>query len=49
VDIVILGNWSTLPLRTLAKALEEADIPSDMKVIDKARVPIIKFRDKVGC
>eukprot|EP00056_Hartaetosiga_gracilis_P004280 m.73549 g.73549 ORF g.73549 m.73549 type:complete len:436 (+) comp11774_c0_seq5:67-1374(+) len=46
IDMVVHGNWTALPLNTLAHALERADIPDKMEVIAKARVPIVKFRDK---
>lgn len=38
IDIVIMGRWTSLPLRTLAKKLEEEGIPKSMKLIESARV-----------
>eukprot|EP00045_Choanoeca_perplexa_P008929 m.84216 g.84216 ORF g.84216 m.84216 type:complete len:382 (-) comp14680_c0_seq16:46-1191(-) len=46
VDLVVIGSWAQAPLQTLAKALKTAKIAVDMQVIAKARVPIIKFRDR---
>eukprot|EP00048_Salpingoeca_helianthica_P021044 m.10030 g.10030 ORF g.10030 m.10030 type:complete len:371 (+) comp5524_c0_seq1:15-1127(+) len=45
IDIVVIGKWASLPLRTLAKKLEDLNIPKNMKLIESARVPIIKFTD----
>lgn len=45
VDMVVFGEWPTLPLKTLAAALERAKCTSRLKVIATARVPIIKLRD----
>eukprot|EP00035_Acanthoeca_spectabilis_P037367 m.44855 g.44855 ORF g.44855 m.44855 type:complete len:618 (-) comp8576_c0_seq1:857-2710(-) len=45
IDIVVMGEWKQLPLRTLAQALDEAKVPMTMQVIEKTRVPIIKLRD----
>lgn len=40
IDLVVLGKWDVLPLRTLEKALLEKGIadPSTLKVLDKASV-----------
>ena len=40
IDLVVLGKWDDLPLRTLEKALLEKGIadPSSLKVLDKASV-----------
>lgn len=38
IDLVVTGRWPTLPLRTLANALQREGIPSKMTVIAKARV-----------
>ncbi len=38
IDMVVYGDWPSLPMRTLARALEKNNIPSDMRIIDKARV-----------
>ncbi|KAF5396650.1 Poly(A) RNA polymerase D5 non-canonical [Paragonimus heterotremus] len=46
VDMVILGKWDALPLRTLEKALSRSGISSELKVLDKASVPIVKMTDK---
>eukprot|EP00730_Choanoeca_flexa_P016790 TRINITY_DN8000_c1_g3_i1.p1 TRINITY_DN8000_c1_g3~~TRINITY_DN8000_c1_g3_i1.p1 ORF type:complete len:387 (+),score=63.97 TRINITY_DN8000_c1_g3_i1:127-1287(+) len=46
VDLVVIGSWPKPPLNTLAKALKAAKLVTDMQVIAKARVPIIKFRDR---
>lgn len=44
IDMVILGEWDSLPLHTLGKALESSGISgSDINVIAKASVPIIKL------
>ena len=48
--MVILLSWpkdSLPPLHHLASALESAQLVSSIKVIDKARVPIIKMRDSI--
>lgn len=46
--MVVIGNWSDLPLRTLESALLDRNIaePSSIKVLDKASVPIVKLTDK---
>lgn len=48
IDLVVIGDWPTLPLHTLEKALLDAGlVESDsIKVLDKASVPIIKLVDK---
>jgi len=40
IDLVVLGKWDALPLRTLEKALLEKGIadPNTLKVLDKASV-----------
>lgn len=40
IDLVVLGKWDGLPLRTLEKALLEKGIPDpkSLKVLDKASV-----------
>lgn len=47
IDLVVLGKWDVLPLRTLEKALLEKGIadPNTLKVLDKASVPIVKLTD----
>ncbi|KAJ9587332.1 hypothetical protein L9F63_019159 [Diploptera punctata] len=50
IDLVVIGNWETLPLRTLEQSLLEHDIaePNSLKVLDKATVPIVKLTDKTS-
>eukprot|EP00049_Salpingoeca_infusionum_P006593 m.108993 g.108993 ORF g.108993 m.108993 type:complete len:468 (+) comp13360_c1_seq1:375-1778(+) len=43
IDLVVFGEWVVPPLRTLARALREHGLAEDIDVIDKARVPILKF------
>ena len=40
IDLVVVGKWDVLPLRTLEKALLERGIadPKSLKVLDKASV-----------
>ncbi|CAG2190522.1 PAPD5_7 [Mytilus edulis] len=47
IDLVVFGKWENLPLFTLEKALLERGITDrkDLKVLDKASVPIIKLTD----
>ncbi|RXG51280.1 Non-canonical poly(A) RNA polymerase PAPD5 [Armadillidium vulgare] len=47
IDLVVLGQWETLPLHTLKKALLDQNIaePSSLKVLDRASVPIVKLTD----
>ncbi|VDM21891.1 unnamed protein product [Hydatigera taeniaeformis] len=45
VDIVLFGKWAQLPLGTLERALKENNFATDIKVISKATVPIVKFTD----
>ncbi|KAL3859774.1 hypothetical protein ACJMK2_009968 [Sinanodonta woodiana] len=47
IDLVVFGEWNTLPLHQLEKALREKGISdvSNTKVLDKATVPIIKLKD----
>eukprot|EP00124_Ichthyophonus_hoferi_P002469 Ihof_evm9s169 gene=Ihof_evmTU9s169 len=46
IDVVLFGDWPRVPLRTLANKLRSADMADDeMRVIENARVPIIKFKD----
>ncbi|XP_043937917.1 terminal nucleotidyltransferase 4B [Protopterus annectens] len=49
IDIVVYGKWETLPLWTLEEALRKHNIAEEnsVKVLDKATVPIIKFKDSV--
>eukprot|EP00092_Neocalanus_flemingeri_P101775 GFUD01130119.1.p1 GENE.GFUD01130119.1~~GFUD01130119.1.p1 ORF type:complete len:436 (+),score=57.99 GFUD01130119.1:50-1357(+) len=48
IDLVVVGRWEALPLRTLERALLDRKIadPITLKVLDKASVPIIKLTDK---
>ncbi|CAH8429466.1 unnamed protein product [Dicrocoelium dendriticum] len=46
IDMVIFGKWDALPLHTLERALSRSGISSDLKVLDKATVPIVKMTDK---
>ncbi|KDR20267.1 non-canonical poly(A) RNA polymerase protein Trf4-1-like isoform X3 [Zootermopsis nevadensis] len=50
IDLVVIGKWETLPLRTLEQSLLEHGIadPSTLKVLDKATVPIVKLTDKAS-
>ncbi|XP_074661802.1 terminal nucleotidyltransferase 4B-like [Tubulanus polymorphus] len=47
IDLVVFGKWDSLPLHTLEKALLDKGIAkqSDIKVLDKASVPIVKLTD----
>eukprot|EP00116_Pleurobrachia_bachei_P015746 sb/3476008/ len=49
IDIVIFGEWTQAPLRTLERRLVESHIadPTTIKVLDKASVPIIKLTDSL--
>jgi len=48
IDLVVVGRWDSLPLRTLEKFLLDAKIAdaATLKVLEKASVPIIKLTDK---
>ncbi|XP_028967980.1 terminal nucleotidyltransferase 4A [Galendromus occidentalis] len=48
IDLVILGDWETLPMFTLHKALIQEKIASasTIKVLDRASVPIVKFTEQ---
>ncbi|XP_057368151.1 terminal nucleotidyltransferase 4B-like [Daphnia carinata] len=48
IDLVVLGKWDVLPLRTLEKVLLEKGIAdrNTLKVLDKASVPIVKLTDR---
>lgn len=43
IDMVVIGNWNTLPLRTLEHAFVEHNIAdaSTIKVLDRAAVHLI--------
>ncbi|XP_056605061.1 terminal nucleotidyltransferase 4B [Triplophysa dalaica] len=47
IDLVVFGNWETLPLWTLEEALRKRQVADEntIKVLDKATVPIIKLTD----
>ncbi|XP_076449394.1 uncharacterized protein LOC143285846 [Babylonia areolata] len=47
IDLVVFGEWKNLPLRTLHDALVEKKIAEEdqIKVLDKASVPIVKLTD----
>lgn len=48
IDLVVIGKWEKLPLRTLETKLLECGIaePNSVHVLDKASVPIIKLTDR---
>nr|XP_022908345.1 non-canonical poly(A) RNA polymerase protein Trf4-1-like [Onthophagus taurus] len=48
IDLVVIGKWTNLPLRTLEKEFLNQDIAdaNSIKVLDKASVPIVKLTDK---
>lgn len=48
IDIVVIGEWASLPLFTLEEKLKELDyaVEGSILVLDKTAVPIIKFIDK---
>ncbi|KAJ8973046.1 hypothetical protein NQ317_011326 [Molorchus minor] len=48
IDLVVIGKWTNLPLRTLEQEFLEKDIAveNSIKVLDKASVPIVKLTDK---
>jgi len=48
VDLVVFGKWEVIPLRTLETEIEKNYLARDssIKVIDTAKVPIIKYVDK---
>ncbi|XP_064610439.1 terminal nucleotidyltransferase 4B-like isoform X2 [Liolophura sinensis] len=47
IDLVVFGKWKNLPLWTLKKALLDRKITDsdNIKVLDKASVPIVKLTD----
>lgn len=47
-DLVVIGRWEKLPLRTLESELISVGIadPHSIRVLDKASVPIIKLTDR---
>ncbi|CAG9764059.1 unnamed protein product [Ceutorhynchus assimilis] len=48
IDLVVIGKWSNLPLRTLEQEFLERGVAQEdsIKVLDKASVPIVKLVDK---
>jgi len=48
IDMMIMGKWDTSPLYTLRNELVAADVADEenIKVLDKASVPIVKVIDK---
>jgi non-canonical poly(A) RNA polymerase PAPD5/7 len=48
IDLVVIGRWEKLPLRTLEMELISRGIaePSSIRVLDKASVPIVKLTDR---
>ncbi|XP_059608990.1 terminal nucleotidyltransferase 4A [Phlebotomus argentipes] len=48
IDLVVIGRWDKLPLRTLETELTNRRIaePMSLRVLDKASVPIIKLTDR---
>nr|XP_029720239.1 non-canonical poly(A) RNA polymerase protein Trf4-1 [Aedes albopictus]XP_029720241.1 non-canonical poly(A) RNA polymerase protein Trf4-1 [Aedes albopictus]XP_029720244.1 non-canonical poly(A) RNA polymerase protein Trf4-1 [Aedes albopictus]XP_029720252.1 non-canonical poly(A) RNA polymerase protein Trf4-1 [Aedes albopictus] len=48
IDLVVIGLWEKLPLRTLENELINRGIaePMSVRVLDKASVPIVKLTDR---
>lgn len=48
IDLVVIGSWEKLPLRTLEQELSIREVaePTSIRVLDKASVPIIKLTDR---
>uniref|UniRef100_U5ETV5 polynucleotide adenylyltransferase n=1 Tax=Corethrella appendiculata TaxID=1370023 RepID=U5ETV5_9DIPT len=48
IDLVVIGRWEKLPLRTLEIELVNRGIaePMSVRVLDKASVPIVKLTDR---
>ncbi|XP_058062325.1 non-canonical poly(A) RNA polymerase protein Trf4-1-like [Anopheles bellator] len=48
IDLVVIGQWEKLPLRTLETELISRYIaePNSVRVLDKASVPIVKLTDR---
>ncbi|XP_040160640.1 non-canonical poly(A) RNA polymerase protein Trf4-1 [Anopheles arabiensis] len=48
IDLVVIGQWTMLPLRTLEMELISQGIaePNSVRVLDKASVPIVKLTDR---
>ncbi|PAA54471.1 hypothetical protein BOX15_Mlig031810g1 [Macrostomum lignano] len=47
IDLVLFGDWESPPLRRLARLLRESGSCGDIKVLDRASVPIVKATDAV--
>lgn len=49
LDLVVIGRWEKLPLRTLEMELQKCEIAekNSIRVLDKASVPIIKLTDRL--
>jgi non-canonical poly(A) RNA polymerase PAPD5/7 len=49
LDLVVIGRWEKLPLRTLEMELQKCGIaePHSIRVLDKASVPIVKLTDRL--
>lgn len=45
IDVVVFGKWSELPLNTVELLLRNSQIASEIKVLSKATVPIVKMTD----
>ncbi|VDL90152.1 unnamed protein product [Schistocephalus solidus] len=43
--MVIFGKWEALPLRTLENALRMSGVASEIRVLSRATVPIVKLTD----
>ncbi|KAF6197679.1 hypothetical protein GE061_008645 [Apolygus lucorum] len=50
IDLVVIGDWEKLPLRTLEETLLNKGVctKENIKVLDKATVPIVKLTDKAS-
>ncbi|KAL1115085.1 hypothetical protein AAG570_007116 [Ranatra chinensis] len=50
IDLVVIGDWDKLPLRTLEDALLAKGVcdKDQIKVLDKASVPIVKLTDRTS-
>ncbi|XP_066255404.1 terminal nucleotidyltransferase 4B-like isoform X1 [Euwallacea similis] len=48
IDLVVIGKWTNLPLRTLEQEFLERGVAQEdsIKVLDKASVPIVKLVDR---
>ncbi|BET02519.1 PAP-associated domain-containing protein [Nesidiocoris tenuis] len=50
IDLVVIGDWERLPLRTLEETLLTKGVctKDNIKVLDKATVPIVKLTDRAS-